>query len=74
MHGALSLHQLAYARPAPGYSSHRTPMQNLYICGNDQKRKWNEELNNKGEKEKRKRREKEKETEKEPKKDNEEKK
>lgn len=33
MHGSLGLHQLAYTRPAPGYSSHRTPMAGLYLCG-----------------------------------------
>ncbi len=33
MHGALSLHQLAHARPAPGWSSHRTPLDGLYLCG-----------------------------------------
>lgn len=32
-HGALSLHQLGYARPAPGYSSYRMPINGLYICG-----------------------------------------
>ena len=32
-HGALGLHQLAYTRPAPGYSDHRTPLKNLYLCG-----------------------------------------
>lgn len=32
-HGSLSLHQLGYARPAFGYSSYRTPMQQLYLCG-----------------------------------------
>lgn len=31
-HGALSLHQLAYARPMSGYSSHRTPIKGLYLC------------------------------------------
>ncbi|KAK3277937.1 hypothetical protein CYMTET_14091, partial [Cymbomonas tetramitiformis] len=31
-HGALSLHQLAYTRPVPGYSSHRTPLKGLYMC------------------------------------------
>ena len=31
-HGALSLHQLGYARPAPGFSSHRTPVSGLYMC------------------------------------------
>lgn len=33
MHGALSLHQLAYARPMNGYARHRTPLDGLYICG-----------------------------------------
>ena len=33
MHGALSLHQLGYARPAFGYSSYRTPLKGLYLCG-----------------------------------------
>lgn len=32
-HGALSLHQLFYARPAFGYSRHRTPLSGLYLCG-----------------------------------------
>jgi len=32
-HGALSLNQLAYARPVPGWSSHRTPLDGLYLCG-----------------------------------------
>jgi len=32
-HGSLALHQLAYARPVPGWSSHRTPMRGLYLCG-----------------------------------------
>ena len=32
-HGALSLHQLAYNRPAPGFSSHRTPVEGLYLGG-----------------------------------------
>jgi len=31
--GSLGLHQLAYARPVPGYSSHRTPLDGLYIAG-----------------------------------------
>jgi phytoene dehydrogenase-like protein len=30
-HGALSPHQLAYARPAPGWSRHRTPVPRLYL-------------------------------------------
>eukprot|EP01125_Pyxidicula_operculata_P021282 TRINITY_DN8132_c0_g1_i1.p1 TRINITY_DN8132_c0_g1~~TRINITY_DN8132_c0_g1_i1.p1 ORF type:complete len:857 (+),score=192.80 TRINITY_DN8132_c0_g1_i1:21-2591(+) len=33
MHGALSLHQLAYARPVHGFSRHRTPLDSLYLCG-----------------------------------------
>jgi phytoene dehydrogenase-like protein len=33
MHGALSLHQLAFARPMNGYARHRTPLDGLYICG-----------------------------------------
>lgn len=33
MHGALSLHQLFWARPAFGYSGHRTPVDGLYLCG-----------------------------------------
>lgn len=32
-HGSLSLHQLGYARPAPGYSSYRSPIPGLYMCG-----------------------------------------
>lgn len=32
-HGALSLHQLAYTRPAPGFSSYRSPLRSLYMCG-----------------------------------------
>lgn len=32
-HGALSLHQLGYTRPAFGFSSYRTPLQGLYMCG-----------------------------------------
>eukprot|EP01059_Diplonema_ambulator_P014533 TRINITY_DN25446_c0_g1_i1.p1 TRINITY_DN25446_c0_g1~~TRINITY_DN25446_c0_g1_i1.p1 ORF type:complete len:305 (+),score=82.91 TRINITY_DN25446_c0_g1_i1:133-915(+) len=30
-HGALTLQQLGYARPVPGYSSHRTPIKGLYM-------------------------------------------
>lgn len=33
MHGSLGLHQLGYTRPAPGFSSHRTPLKGLYLCG-----------------------------------------
>jgi phytoene dehydrogenase-like protein len=32
-HGALAPHQLAYARPAPGWSRHRTPVPGLYLGG-----------------------------------------
>mmetsp|Transcript_79622 Transcript_79622/g.234158 ORF Transcript_79622/g.234158 Transcript_79622/m.234158 type:complete len:841 (+) Transcript_79622:58-2580(+) len=32
-HSALSLNQLAFARPVPGWSSHRTPLERLYLCG-----------------------------------------
>eukprot|EP00940_MAST-03C_sp_MAST-3C-sp2_P002155 g2155.t1 len=31
-HGAMSLPQLAWARPVPGYSGHRSPVPNLYMC------------------------------------------
>ena len=31
-HGSLSLHQLAYARPVPGYAHHRTPLRGLYLA------------------------------------------
>lgn len=31
-HSSLGLHQLAYARPAPGYSSYRSPIPGLYMC------------------------------------------
>lgn len=33
MHGALSLHQLGFARPMSGYARHRTPIDGLYLCG-----------------------------------------
>lgn len=33
LHSALSLNQLAYARPAPGWSSHQMPLRHLYLCG-----------------------------------------
>ncbi len=32
-HGALAPHQLAFARPAPGWSRHRTPIQGLFLGG-----------------------------------------
>jgi phytoene dehydrogenase-like protein len=31
-HGALSLNQLGYARPAPGWADYRTPVGGLYLC------------------------------------------
>lgn len=31
-HGAIGIHQIAYARPVPGHSSHRTPVPGLYLC------------------------------------------
>jgi phytoene dehydrogenase-like protein len=33
MQGAMHLHQLGPARPLIGWSDHRTPVKNLYICG-----------------------------------------
>ncbi|KAJ7325092.1 hypothetical protein JRQ81_018112 [Phrynocephalus forsythii] len=32
-HGAMSLDQLYFARPLPSYSSYRSPIQGLYLCG-----------------------------------------
>jgi phytoene dehydrogenase-like protein len=32
-HGELSLHQLFFLRPAPGWADYRTPIANLYLCG-----------------------------------------
>ncbi|XP_044292403.1 pyridine nucleotide-disulfide oxidoreductase domain-containing protein 2 [Varanus komodoensis] len=32
-HGAMSLDQLYFARPAPSSSSYRSPIQGLYLCG-----------------------------------------
>eukprot|EP00045_Choanoeca_perplexa_P009140 m.87236 g.87236 ORF g.87236 m.87236 type:complete len:569 (+) comp14768_c0_seq1:1055-2761(+) len=32
-HGALGLHQLAFMRPAPGFSSYQMPLKGLYLCG-----------------------------------------
>ena len=32
-HGAMAPHQLAYSRPAPGWSAHRTPVCGLYLGG-----------------------------------------
>src|SRR5205085_9933962 len=31
--GELSLEQLFFLRPAPGYAQFRTPIKNLYMCG-----------------------------------------
>ncbi|XP_077992176.1 pyridine nucleotide-disulfide oxidoreductase domain-containing protein 2-like [Glandiceps talaboti] len=32
-HGAMSLDQLYFARPAPSYSNYRSPIKGLYLCG-----------------------------------------
>ncbi|XP_062436389.1 pyridine nucleotide-disulfide oxidoreductase domain-containing protein 2 [Rhea pennata] len=32
-HGAMSLDQLYFARPAPSYSGYRSPVPGLYLCG-----------------------------------------
>ncbi|XP_068807315.1 pyridine nucleotide-disulfide oxidoreductase domain-containing protein 2 isoform X1 [Struthio camelus] len=32
-HGAMSLDQLYFARPAPSYSGYRSPIPGLYLCG-----------------------------------------
>jgi phytoene dehydrogenase-like protein len=32
-HGELSLEQLAFLRPAPGWSRYRTPVPGLWLCG-----------------------------------------
>ena len=31
--GGMTLSQLGYARPVPGYSNYRTPLQGLYMAG-----------------------------------------
>ncbi len=31
--GELSLHQLFFLRPVPGWAQYRTPIKNLYLCG-----------------------------------------
>jgi phytoene dehydrogenase-like protein len=33
MQGAMHMHQLGPSRPLPGWSDHRTPVKNLFICG-----------------------------------------
>ena len=32
-HGQLMLDQFLFMRPIPGYSNHKTPIDNLYLCG-----------------------------------------
>ena len=32
-HGELSLEQLFFLRPAPGYASYASPLRGLYLCG-----------------------------------------
>ena len=32
-HGQLMLDQFLFMRPMPGWSNHRTPIDNLYLCG-----------------------------------------
>jgi phytoene dehydrogenase-like protein len=32
-HGELSLEQLAFLRPVPGWARHRTPVRKLWLCG-----------------------------------------
>ena len=32
-HGELTLEQLFFLRPAPGWAQYRTPIRNLYLCG-----------------------------------------
>ena len=32
-HGELSLEQLFFLRPAPGWARYRTPVRGLYLCG-----------------------------------------
>ena len=33
-HGQLLLDQMLFMRPMPGWSTHKTPIDNLYLCGN----------------------------------------
>ncbi|MCY4601606.1 MAG: amine oxidase, partial [Acidobacteria bacterium] len=33
MQGAMSLNQLFFLRPVPGWADHRTPLKGLYLCG-----------------------------------------
>jgi phytoene dehydrogenase-like protein len=32
-HGQLMLDQFLFMRPMPGWSDHKTPIDNLYLCG-----------------------------------------
>ncbi|MDP2777845.1 MAG: hypothetical protein Q8O48_09385, partial [Anaerolineales bacterium] len=32
-HGQIMLDQFMFMRPIPGWSNHKTPMDNLYLCG-----------------------------------------
>jgi phytoene dehydrogenase-like protein len=32
-HGELSMDQLFFLRPVPGWAKYRTPIRNLYLCG-----------------------------------------
>eukprot|EP00742_Colponemidia_sp_Colp-10_P008874 GILJ01009638.1.p1 GENE.GILJ01009638.1~~GILJ01009638.1.p1 ORF type:complete len:581 (+),score=102.40 GILJ01009638.1:22-1743(+) len=32
-HGSVSLHNLYFRRPAPGYADYRSPIEGLYLCG-----------------------------------------
>jgi phytoene dehydrogenase-like protein len=32
-HGELSVDQLFFMRPVPGWAQYRTPIKNLYLCG-----------------------------------------
>ncbi len=32
-HGAMTLNQLFFLRPAAGYANYRTPIRGLYLCG-----------------------------------------
>jgi phytoene dehydrogenase-like protein len=32
-HGLLMLDQFLFMRPIPGWSNHKTPIDNLYLCG-----------------------------------------
>ena len=33
-HGQIMLDQFMFMRPIPGWSNHKTPLDNLYLCGN----------------------------------------